>query len=70
MMLTYYERGKIQERPETALLQLEEKFGPLPPAIKARVEAMSLEQLRQLTIAFARAQTLKELGLEDRSIRC
>ena len=69
MTLTYYERGKIEgqnkERLETVLLQLEAKFGLLSPAVKSRVEAMSPEQLRQLTVAFARYQTLKELGLED-----
>jgi hypothetical protein len=72
-MITTYERGKIegriegqvQERREMALLQLEAKFGPLAPAIKQRVEALSPEQLRQLLLDLVKGQSLKELHLED-----
>ena len=59
------ERGKIAERRETALLQLEARFGPLAAAIRQRVEALSPEELRQLTLDFVKAQSLKELRLED-----
>ena len=48
-----------------ALLQLEAKFGPLTPAIKLRVEALSPEQLGQVLLDFAKGQSLKELHLED-----
>jgi hypothetical protein len=69
LVITTYERGKLEgkmeERREMVLLQLEAKFGPLPPAIKQRVEALSPEQLRQVALEFVKAQSLKELGLED-----
>jgi hypothetical protein len=72
-MITTYERGKIEgriegrieERRETALRQLEAKFGPLTPEVKRRVEALSAEQLQQLTLDLLKAQSLKELNLED-----
>src|SRR5438477_617057 len=54
-MLTTYERGKIEgetvARRATALLQLEAKFGPLSPEVKQRVEALSLEQLREVLLS-------------------
>jgi hypothetical protein len=65
LMMTTYERGKIAERLELALLQLEARFGPLAPAVRQRVESLSPEDLRRLLIEFARAQSLKELRLED-----
>jgi hypothetical protein len=64
-MITTFERGRIAERRETALLLLEEKFGPLSPAVRQRVEALSPEELRQLTLDFVEAPSLKELRLED-----
>ena len=69
MTLTYYERGAIDGSHKTlirtALRQLEARFGSLAPAVKQRVEAMSLEQLDELLLAFARVQSLKEMGLES-----
>jgi hypothetical protein len=65
IMITTFERGKIAERRETALLQLEAKFGPLSPAVLQRVEALSPEELRQLTLDLIKAPSLKELRLED-----
>jgi hypothetical protein len=65
LMNTTYERGRIAERRETALLLLEAKFAPLAPAIRQRVEALSPEELRQLTLDLVKAQSLKELHLED-----
>jgi Domain of unknown function (DUF4351) len=65
IMITTYERGKIAERRETALLQLEARFGPLSPAVRQRVEGLSPEELRQLTLDLVKAQSLKELRLED-----
>jgi hypothetical protein len=64
-MITTYERGRIEERRETALLLLEAKFGPLAPEVKQRVEALSAEQLRQVLLDLVKAQSLKELHLED-----
>jgi hypothetical protein len=64
-MITTYERGRIEERRQTALLQLEAKFGPLSEAVRQRLEALSPDQLRQLTLDLLKAQSLKELRLED-----
>jgi hypothetical protein len=65
LVITTYERGRIAERLESVLLQLDTKFGPLSPAVKQRVEALSPEQLRQLQVEILKAQSLKELHLED-----
>jgi hypothetical protein len=68
MMTTFQEgkmEGKMEERRETVLLLLEEKFGALSPAVRQRVEALPPDELRQLTRALLKAQSLKELHLED-----
>ena len=59
-MITTYERGRIVERRETVVRLLEAKFGPLSPAVRQRVEALSPKQLRQLTLDFAK-EALKDL---------
>jgi hypothetical protein len=64
-MITTYERGKIAERRESVLLQLETRFSTLSPAVKARVDGLSPEQLRQIQMDIFKAQSLKDLGLED-----
>jgi hypothetical protein len=64
-MMTTFERGKIAERRETALLQLEAKFGPLAAAVKQRVETMSPDELRQVMLDYYKAQSLKDLRLEE-----
>jgi hypothetical protein len=64
-MLTTYERGIIQGRREAALLLLEAKFGSLGPEAKQRLEALPPEQLPQLVLDIAKAQSLKELHLQD-----
>ena len=68
-MITTYERG-IQQgiqrgQRQLVLRQLEAKFGPLTPEVKQRVEALSTEQLDQLALDFVKAQSLKDLRLED-----
>jgi hypothetical protein len=69
LMITTYERGILQGRMEglreTALLQLEAKFGLLPSEVKQRVEALTGDQLRQLLLDFVKASSLKELHLEN-----
>jgi hypothetical protein len=65
IMMTTYERGQLAGRRETVLLQLEAKFGVLSPEVRQRVESLSPEELRQLTLDFVKAQSLKELRLED-----
>jgi hypothetical protein len=64
-MITTFERGKVAGRREAALQLLEAKFGPLSSGVKERVEALSVEQLLQLTLDLLKAQSLKELRLED-----
>jgi hypothetical protein len=41
------------------------KFGPLSPEVKQRVEALAPEGLAQLLLDLLKAQSLKELRLED-----
>jgi hypothetical protein len=65
LMITTYERGKIEGRRETALLLLEAKYGPLSPDVKQRVEALSPEQLHQLLLDLMKSQSLKDLHLAD-----
>jgi hypothetical protein len=60
-MITSFDRVRIEERRGTALLMLEARFGPLPTEIRQRLEALSLEQLRQLLLQFVYAQSLNEL---------
>ena len=48
-----------------ALQLLEDRFGPLSPAVRQRVEALSPEELRQLTRDLLKAQSLKDLRLEE-----
>jgi hypothetical protein len=64
-MITTFEQGQIAGRRETALMQLEEKFGPLSLAVRHRVETFSADELRQLTRDLLKAQSLKELRLVD-----
>jgi hypothetical protein len=65
IMLTTYERGILAGELRITLLVLEAKFGPLSPAARQRVEALSPAELRQLTLDLLKAQALKELRLED-----
>jgi hypothetical protein len=64
-MATTYERGIVQGQRQTALKQLEVKFGPLSPEVRQRVEALTSEQLTQLSVDLLEAESLKELHLED-----
>jgi hypothetical protein len=65
LMITTYERGILQGQRETALLQLETRFGPLSVEARQRVEALSPEQLRTLLLDLIKGKSLKELRLED-----
>jgi Domain of unknown function (DUF4351) len=64
IMITTYERGIIQGERRFALRLLEAKFGPLAAELKQRVEALSPEELEQLSLDLMKAQSLKELRLE------
>jgi hypothetical protein len=69
MTLTYYDRGKLQGERDalhrTATRLLDDRFGPLSAPVKERLAAMDIAQLDQLLAALLRAQSLKDLGLED-----
>jgi hypothetical protein len=64
-MITTFERGRLTERREMALMLLEDRFGPLSPDVRQRVEALSFDELRQLIRDVHKAQSLKELRLEE-----
>jgi hypothetical protein len=65
LMKTTYERGIEQGERRSALRQMEAKFGPLSPAVKQQVEALSPEALARLQIDLLKAQALEELHLDD-----
>jgi len=65
LMITTYERGMIEGQRRMALLLLEAKFGPLSPVVKQRVEALSPEQLQQLSLDLIQGRSLQEMHLED-----
>jgi hypothetical protein len=65
IMMTTYERGMIQGERRFALRTLEAKFGPLTPEVRQRVEALSPEDLQQLALDLIKAESLKELRLEE-----
>jgi hypothetical protein len=65
IMITTYERGKIAGRREITLQQLEAKFGPLSSVVRERVESLPPEDLQKLALELMKAQSLKELRLED-----
>jgi hypothetical protein len=69
IMQTTYERGKSEGRlegqRELVLMLLEAKFGPLSLAVRQRVEALSPAAIQQLTLEQAKAESLKELHLQD-----
>jgi hypothetical protein len=68
MMTTMYEKGlldgKLGGKRETLERQLAHRFGPLNPATRARLEALSAEQLKGLEVAVLTARSLQELGLD------
>jgi Domain of unknown function (DUF4351) len=59
------ERGIEQGERRLTLRQLEAKFGPLSPAVKRQVAALSPEALARLQIDLLTAQALEELSLCD-----
>jgi hypothetical protein len=59
------EKGRDQERRTVLREQLEERFGPLSAAVQERLQQMPADRLTPLVRAVLRAQSLKELGLED-----
>jgi flagellar biosynthesis/type III secretory pathway protein FliH len=77
MPLTSFEKG-VQAGLEQGLQQglqqgqrmtfqelLEARFGPLSVSAQERLESLSPERLKVLTLSLLKAQSLQELGLED-----
>jgi hypothetical protein len=65
VIITTYERGILQGERRSALRQLEAKFGLLSAEVKPRVEALPPEELAQLQLDLLKAESLKELHLQD-----
>lgn len=67
-MMTTYERGVsqgiLQGERQLALALLEAKFGALSAGVKARVETLSAEDLRNAMLQYHKALSLIDLGLE------
>jgi hypothetical protein len=59
------ERGRTQERLEIARELLKTRFGSLSAKSVARLQAFSAEQLSELIKQIIKANSLRELGLEE-----
>jgi hypothetical protein len=64
LMITSYERGKIEALRDTAMTQLDTRFGPLAPSVQLQVDKMTIEQLQVLLKKIVKANNLDELHLE------
>lgn len=62
---TIKEQGRLLGKRELLNEQLEQRFGPLPPEVRLKIEAVSAERLKEIGLALLTAQSLKELGLSD-----
>jgi hypothetical protein len=65
MNVTWFEKGIDKGRRELLQEQLEERFGPLSAAVIERLRELPADRLTVLGRALVRAQSLRELGLED-----
>src|SRR5438876_120949 len=65
MNTTWYEKGIEKERRDSFQELLEEQFGPLSPAVLARVEQLPLDRIRTLRKAMLKAKSLADLGLQE-----
>jgi hypothetical protein len=73
MATTLFERGRQEGRQEgliegqrrLLLVLLERRFGPLSARSREHLQSLSEEQLTDLALTHAKAQTLGELGLEE-----
>ena len=57
--------GLLQGQRQFFLMMLEERCGPLRPQVYELVQALTAERLTELGRALLRAQSLRELGLEE-----
>jgi hypothetical protein len=60
-----YQEAQEEARCEFVQELLVASFGPLPPHVEARLQAMTMEELVSVGKASRRATSLKDLGLED-----
>jgi len=71
MRATWFEEGeaKGRELERRQILQelLEERFGPLDPAVRERLQSLPSERLTQLLRAVVKAKSLEDLGLGERT---
>ena len=65
MNLTYSDRGLIAGCFQVVPVQLEARFGPLSVQVQERLNALSADQLIELSKAVLRASSLRDLSLED-----
>jgi hypothetical protein len=63
MALTTYEKGLVEGQRALLKEMIEERFGPLSPAVRKRLAALSAERLVQVAKALMTADSLKDLGL-------
>ena len=56
-------QGRKEGRLEMLLEQLEDKFGPVPPRVRAAVEALPQQRLREMARRLLTAQDLSDLQL-------
>jgi flagellar biosynthesis/type III secretory pathway protein FliH len=59
------EQGLQRGQWTTLQKQLEARFGALSPGAQQRLEGLDSERLAALALALLKAQSLRELGLED-----
>ena len=59
----YFQDGRIAGQRESVLLLLEKKFGPLSAVVRRRVEELTPDQLRTITLDILDADSLDHLGL-------
>jgi hypothetical protein len=65
MNTTWYEKGVEKGHRDVLQEQLEERLGPLSPTVLERLERWPIEQVIASGKAGLRAQSLRDLGLED-----
>jgi hypothetical protein len=59
------ERGLEQGQKRLLQRQLETRFGKLSPPVEARLKDWPADRLEELGLALMRAQSLRDLGLEE-----
>lgn len=65
MNTTWFEQGLEKGYREVIREQLEERFGSLSPAVLECLQQLPVERLSALARALLRAQSLRELGLQE-----